>query len=126
MVWILGFIIGGAVGYVARFILPTRQDATSAVLTGAVGSLLGVWFFANVLDMDPISSFGTLSLLSAFFGMFGSIFLIALTEIALEPVQKSVKKYEEEIKPLKVTHVVPVYAHQYETVKIGTKKKPRK
>jgi len=127
MIWILGIIIGGAVGYIARFMLPTRQDSISAVITGATGSLLGIWFFADVLNMDPISSFGTLSLLSTFFGIVGSVFLIVLTEITLEPIQKSMKKYETETEPLplRITHVVPVYTHQYEYVKVRTKKRTK-
>lgn len=119
-------MIGVAVGIIAYDVLPAHQKLLSAVLSGAAGSVLGLWFFADLLGIDPVVSFGTLSLWNILFGIIGSIFLITFIELTMEPVQKSMKKYDKELIFSEIIKVAPVYTHQFEKVNIKRKNKLQK
>jgi uncharacterized membrane protein YeaQ/YmgE (transglycosylase-associated protein family) len=125
MSFILAIILGGTTGYIAQNTVPTRQNQSLAIINGAAGGLLGLWFFSDILKIDPIVSFGTISLLNGFFGLLGSIFFIAVTEHTMKP-QKSVKKYETTVPEQKTVNLEPIFTHQYEDVKIKKKKDPKK
>ncbi len=125
MSFILAIIIGGAIGYIANDTAPTRQNQFMAIINGVAGGLLGLWFFTDILQIDPIVSFGTVSIMNIFFGIVGSLSFLALIEYAIG-TEKSMKEYETTISKQKAVKLEPVFAHQFEEVKIKKKKSTKK
>ena len=120
MSYILAIIIGAAIGLIAKETAPTRQNQTLLCITGATGGLLGLWFFCDILNIDPIVSFGTLSLMNILYVIIGSIVYIILID-HFQTDQQVLKQHETY--PLPARKLTPVYTHQFESIKIKTKKK---
>lgn len=119
MSYILAIIIGTAIGIISKETVPTRQNQTLSGITGATGGLLGLWFFCDILSIDPIVSFGTLSVMNIFYVIIGSIIYILLID-HFQTDQQVAKQYKTHPLPVKLT---PVYTHQYERIRVKTKKK---
>jgi len=95
MGWIITIIVGGIIGWIASLIMRTKQGIIADVIIGILGSILGVWLFADVFGIGPvIATPGTISLLNIIWGIIGAIILIAVME-AVSCEAKSMNKYDE-------------------------------
>ena len=83
MDWIFVIIVGALVGWIASLVMRTdkQQGAIANILIGIVGATLGRWLFANVLGIDGATTAGTLSLAGVFWGVVGSVLLIAVLKM---------------------------------------------
>ncbi|MFA4995596.1 MAG: GlsB/YeaQ/YmgE family stress response membrane protein [Patescibacteria group bacterium] len=126
MGWIVTIIVGGIIGWIASLIMRTKQGVIADIIIGILGSILGVWLFAEVFGFGPvIATPGTLSLLNVIWGIIGAIIVIALIE-AVSYETRGMKRYEND----KDQYSKGV-AHEYEEDKgeeviIVKKKRPTK
>ena len=83
MGWIVTFLVGGLIGWVASRIMATdvQQGIIANVLVGIVGSALGRWFFGDVIGIGAAESAGSFSLGGLAFGVLGAVILIALLKV---------------------------------------------
>ncbi|MFA7254059.1 MAG: GlsB/YeaQ/YmgE family stress response membrane protein [Patescibacteria group bacterium] len=100
MSWLLAIVVGGVVGWLYSYaVRPERRIIWADIVAGAVGGLLGVWFFANLLGIGfPLTTaVGTFTLLGMIWAIVGSIIVAAIVQ-ALIPersVQTGRAYYEE-------------------------------
>lgn len=126
MGWIITIIVGGIIGWIASLIMRTRQGIIADIFIGILGSIIGVWLFADVFGLGPVAATpGTLSILNVIWGIIGAIILIAIME-SISYESRDVKKYEED-----KTQYRKGVAHEYEEgtdeeITIIKKKRPTK
>lgn len=95
MGWIITIIVGGIIGWIASLIMRTRQGILADIFIGILGSIIGVWLFADVLGLGPITATpGTLSILNILWGIIGAIILIAVME-SISYESRGMNKYDE-------------------------------
>ncbi|CAN5158939.1 GlsB/YeaQ/YmgE family stress response membrane protein [soil metagenome] len=73
-------LIGALIGWIASKLMGTdaQQGALANVIVGIVGSILGKWLFADVLNFGGASSAGEFSLIGLFWGVLGAVILIII------------------------------------------------
>lgn len=81
LVWAL--IVGALIGWIASLIMKTddQQGALLNVLVGVAGSLLGKWFFGDLLGLGGAAAAGAFSVVGLIFGIAGAVILIAILKL---------------------------------------------
>lgn len=105
MAWIVAIIIGGVIGFMAGLILRTKESLTGDLLIGILGSVIGLWFFTDVLSMGPSAQDGALSIINILWSIVGAILLVAFIETVSSEPKKDMKMYE--------TPLEKATAHEY-------------
>ena len=79
MSWIIIAIIGAIVGWIASYAISPERRTNLAlnIIAGAVGAILGVWFFAGVLGLIT-SSAGVNFWLAILWAIVGALILMAI------------------------------------------------
>lgn len=80
MDWIVAILVGALIGWLASLVMGTdaRQGAIANILIGIIGSALGRWLFADVLNIGGAAAAGSFSILGILWGVLGAIVLIFL------------------------------------------------
>lgn len=80
MDWIVAILVGALIGWLASLVMGTdaRQGAIANILIGIIGSALGRWLFADVLNIGGAAAAGSFSVLGILWGVLGAIVLIFL------------------------------------------------
>jgi len=102
MGWLWAIIIGGVVGWLYSYaVRPEERNYWADIVAGAGGSLLGVWFFSNLLGLgSPLTSnLATFTFLSTIWSILGAIIVTAIVQAALvAPMEKRAPSYYEEVR----------------------------
>lgn len=79
MSWIIVAIIGAIVGWLASYAMSPdkRTNLALNIIVGAIGALLGVWFFAGVLGLITASA-GINFWLAILWSIVGALILMAI------------------------------------------------
>lgn len=102
MAWLWAIIIGGVVGWLYSYaVRPEERSYWANIVAGAGGSLLGVWFFANLLGLGSAltTNLGVITFLSTIWSVLGAIIVTAVVQAALvSPVERRAPSYYEELR----------------------------
>jgi len=86
MSWLLAIIIGGVIGWLYSYAVePERRNYVADIIGGAIGAIIGVWFFANVLGLGfpLVTDIGTISLLGVIWSIVGGVVFAAIVQSAI-------------------------------------------
>jgi uncharacterized membrane protein YeaQ/YmgE (transglycosylase-associated protein family) len=82
MNFIIWLVVGGLIGWIASKIMNTdaQQGVLLNIVVGIVGSMLGGWFVAPLLDAGTINK-GDFSLGGLFVSLVGAVILLAIVNL---------------------------------------------
>jgi uncharacterized membrane protein YeaQ/YmgE (transglycosylase-associated protein family) len=83
MGWIITIIVGGIIGWLASLIMGTdyEQGLLWNIVIGIIGSILGKWIFADLLNIGGAATAGTFSIWGLIWGIIGAVILIAVLKL---------------------------------------------
>lgn len=101
MGWILTIIIGAIVGWLYSYaVRPERRNYWADIIAGAVGAIVGLWFFANLLGLGtPLTTdIGTITLLGVVWSVLGAVIVTAVVQAALMTGEERQPSYYQEMR----------------------------
>ena len=77
---IISLLVGALIGWLASLIMKTdaQQGAFANVVIGVIGSFLGNFIFADILQIGGAATAGSFSFAGLFWGVAGAVILIAI------------------------------------------------
>jgi uncharacterized membrane protein YeaQ/YmgE (transglycosylase-associated protein family) len=83
MTWLGAIIVGGVIGWLASLIMKTsaQQGVILNILVGIFGSVLGAWFFGDILGISSALSSGEFTLVGLLWAVAGAALLIWLLKL---------------------------------------------
>jgi len=86
MSWLYALILGGVIGWLYSYaVMAPRRNYVANIIAGAVGSIIGIWFFANILGLGfpLVQNLATFTFLGLIWGIVGSLIVSALVQALL-------------------------------------------
>jgi uncharacterized membrane protein YeaQ/YmgE (transglycosylase-associated protein family) len=106
MSWLYAIILGVIVGWLYSYAVNAdRRKYITNIIAGAIGSVVGIWFFANLLGLGfpLVGGLTTFTLLGVIWGIVGSLIVSAIAQGAMPERERRITgergpAYHEEIK----------------------------
>jgi len=104
MSWLIAAVFGLAIGLLISFLArPDRRNYIADAATGITGSLIGTWFFGNVLQLGGgiTTNLSEISFLGTIWSIIGAAIFVGITQSAISMGEERAARgpaYYEEIR----------------------------